>query len=325
VDSLSRAFNDCASEIKPNDSINKGFGLSTPEFDRIADIYDETRRALDVKTLAGITGVLARHHCRSLLEIGVGTGRISAPLAKTGIALVGMDISRRMMEKARVKGLGDLVLAEGKTAPFKEKSFDGVVMAHVFHLLEEPVAVMREAARVSKVGVFALLRKREGDRVWFPFYGAGDMSSPPGGGSSTDPRTKFLEERRERFRKIADRYNWKWDSSRFRNWRREREILESYPPDEFKTVSDVIVTETIEDRIARYQKGGYGFMSEMPPGMKEEIINEMRASASTFQQLAGGPRHEIYQVAFWRSGRLLGTKEGKKVATRRRRLQPRRI
>jgi ubiquinone/menaquinone biosynthesis C-methylase UbiE len=282
--------------------------LASPEFDRIADVYDETRRALDVETLNGMKAVLDRHGCRSLLEIGVGTGRVSAPLARTGIDLVGMDISRRMMERARSKGLMNLVAAEGKMSPFKEKSFDGVVMAHVFHLLEDPLVVMREAARASRVGVFALLRKRDTDRAWFPFYGAGEVSAPAVGGSSEDPASRFLEERRERFRQISDKYHWKWDPSRFRNWRREREILEAVPPDDLQTVSDVIVTETVEDRIARFQKGGYGFMSEMPAEMKEEIVREMRASASSFLQFAGRPRHETYQVAFWRSERLL---EGK--------------
>ena len=276
--------------------------MSVPEFDRIADVYDETRRALDVETLRGMKAFFAVHGCRSILEVGVGTGRVSAPLAKAGTAIVGVDISRRMMEKARLKGITNLVLAEATMLPFKGRSFDGVVMAHVFHLLENPLVVLREGARVARVGVFALIRKRDTDRVWFPFYGTEKVPVHATGGSEEDARSKFLEERRERFRRIAEKFNWKWDPSRFRNWQREREILESTPPNEIREISNVLVTETIEDRIARFQKGGYGSFAEMPAEMREEIIKEMRRTSAT---TAVQPRREVYQMAFWQSSRLL--------------------
>jgi SAM-dependent methyltransferase len=236
--------------------------------------------------------------------MGVGTGRVSAPLAKAGIAVVGMDISRRMMERARSKGLPNLVLAEGRLSPFKEQSFDGVIMAHVFHLLEDPLAVLREAARVAKVGVFALLRKRGAASGWFPFYGVRDPSAPDRPGFSEDTSSQLLEEQRERFRKIADKYHWRRDPSRFRDWSRERTILESSPPDEIHEVSSVLVTDTVENRIARLQKGGYSFTSGMPAEMIEEVVKELRTSASAFKS-EGGARHVVYQVAFWRSCRLL--------------------
>jgi hypothetical protein len=166
---------------------------------------------------------------------------------------------------------------------------------------------MREAARVSRVGVFGLLRKRTGSRPWFPFYGGGN---PPflGSGSEGDETAarKFFEERRERFRKIAEKYHWNWNlSQRYRNWRNEQEILETHPPDDLRVVSNVIVNETMEDRITRFQKGGYGFTSEMPAEMREEIVKEMRTDASSLPQWARQPRNEVYQVALWRSESLL--------------------
>ena len=281
--------------------------MSTVEFDRIADVYDETRRALGKETLDGIRQMLTEHGCNSILEIGVGTGRVSAPLLKSGYEISGVDVSRRMMERARTKGVSTLILADGRMTPFREKSFDATLMAHVFHLLEDPLSVMYEAARVSRVGVFALVRRRAGNRPWFPFYGGEDL--PPfgacGGGDEMAAR-KFFEERRERFRKIAVKYHWDWDSSRrYRNWRNEQEILETRPPDDLKVVSDVLVSETMEDRIARFQKGGYGFASEMPVEMREEIIKEMRANVSSLPEWARQPRREVYQVALWLSKSLL--------------------
>jgi SAM-dependent methyltransferase len=281
--------------------------LSTVEFDRIADVYDETRRALGEETLDGIRQMLTRHGCNSVLEIGVGTGRVSAPLLKSGYEVSGVDVSRRMMERARAKGVSNLVLADGRMTPFREKSFDATLMAHVFHLLEGPLSVMREAARVSRVGVFALVRRGTGGRPWFPFYGGEDLPSfDADGGSSEMAARKFFEERRERFRKIAEKYHWNWNPSQhYRNWRNEQEILETYPPDDLKVVSDVLVNETMEDRIARFQKGGYGFTSEMPVEMREEVIKEMRANVSAHPEWVQRPRREVYQVALWLSKSLL--------------------
>ena len=284
-----------------------GRGMSTVEFDRIADVYDETRRALGEEALDGIRQMLTKHGCSSILEIGVGTGRVSAPLLKDGYEISGVDVSRRMMEKARAKGVNNLILADGRMTPFREKSFDATLMAHVFHLLEDPLSVVREAARVSRVGVFALVRRRDGNRPWFPFYGGEDLSSfDAGGGNEEMAARKLFEERRERFKKIAEKYHWSWDSSRrYRNWRNEQEILETHPPDDLKVVSDALVNETMEERIARFQKGGYGFASDMPVDMREEVIREMRASVSSLPQRVQQPRREVYQIALWLSRSLL--------------------
>ena len=279
--------------------------MTIAEFDRIADVYDETRRALDLETLKGIKEMLAKHGCHSILEIGVGTGRIAIPFIEGDYEVTGADISRKMMEKARAKGMKNLFLAEGGKAPFRDESFDATLMAHVFHLLENPMSVLREAARISRVGVFALVRKRSGARgPWSWFYG-GDNSLP----SDDEGTRKFLDERRELFGKISEKYGWSLNpSQRFRNWRREQEILETYPPDDLKVVSDVVVNDSIEETIARFEKGGYSFMSRMPDEMRREIIQEMRAYSASSSTLAQGPpqpSHEVYQVALWNSKRLL--------------------
>lgn len=278
--------------------------MAAAEFDSIADVYDETRRPLDGETLNGIDEMLEKHGCRSVLEIGVGTGRVSVPLTKNGYEVVGVDLSKRMMERARTKGIKNLVLAEGGRTPFREQIFDAVLMAHVFHLLQEPMAVMHEAARVSRVGVFALVRKGVRDRPWLTLFGGGP---PVINESGNDESTKRLfEQRRERFRQIAEKYHWSWDSShRLRNWGREQELLETHPPDDLEVVSDIVINETVEERIARFEKGGFSFASRMPEEMRKELVSEMRASASSYPRLALQARHEVYQVAMWRSKSLL--------------------
>jgi len=280
--------------------------MATAEFDRIADVYDDTRRALDEETLDGMSGMLAKGNCHSVLEIAVGTGRVSTPLIKRGYEITGVDISRRMMEKARGKGMANLLLADGGSIPFKDKTFDATLMAHVFHLLEDPFPLMREGARVSRVGVFVLLRKG-GFRPWFGLWGGGNAPAEAIRGNTDQGEVaKFVEERRTRFRKLAEKYHWDWNSGRGpRHWGKEEEILKSHPPDELKVVSDVVMNNSLEERIARIEKGGYGFFSEMPVEMKREIIKNMRDEGPTLPDWARQPSHEVNQVAMWKSETLL--------------------
>jgi ubiquinone/menaquinone biosynthesis C-methylase UbiE len=270
--------------------------MTTVEHDEIADVYDETRRALDADTLNGTKEMLAAHDCRSILEIGVGTGRVSLPLYKNGYEMTAVDISRKMMARAKVKGLKSLILANGSQLPFRDKSFDATLMAHVFHLLENPISVMREAARVSRVEIFALVRKRTGSGPWF--YGGSPSDD------LSEEAIKQFEDRRKRFRQIAEKYGWNWDSS-LRFWNdpldREQEILETNPPDELKLVSDVTVNESVEARIARFEKGGHTFAMNMPEEMRKEIIKEMRSNPSEWMSQ---PRREIYQIVLWKSETL---------------------
>ena len=269
--------------------------MTEAEFDSIARVYDETRRAIDAETLNGVVGMLSAHRCWSVLEIGVGTGRVSFPLSKEGIMTSGVDISRKMLERARSKGAIDLVQASGDATPFREKSFDAVLLAHVIHIIENSEGVLLEGARVSRVGVFALVRRRDDDWATFPsFWGGSEAGGTPGSDE---------EERREWFRKLSKKYNWSWDRARLRDWGRERRLMERYPPDELVQVSDTMDTATFEDRIDRVEKGAYAFMSGMPDGMREELVAFMRQRAT--QRRAPGPRHLIYQVAFWRSETFL--------------------
>ena len=279
--------------------------MSKFEFDRIADIYDDTRRPLNEATLAGIKKMLTKYRCRSILEIGVGTGRISLPLSNAGFETTGLDLSRRMMERARAKGLTDLILAEASLVPLREKTLDATFMAHVFHLLDDPLTVMRAAAKVSRVGVFALVRKRQGNWPWFAFFGGEGRIGTDGATEKTEDVKAFLERRRARFRKIAEKYEWHWNPERHaRNWGREREIVETHPPDELVVVSEAVETDSLEERIDRLKKGAYSFMGNMPAEMKDELVEMMRTDYATLPEWAKRPRHEVFQIAFWRSETL---------------------
>src|SRR2546428_11582857 len=106
-------------------------------FDRVAAIYDETR-SLAPRVMARVLAVLVDElHGKRVLEIGVGTGRYAAPLQKSGIRVVGADISRKMVEIGLAKGLRDVIFADTARLPFKSGSFDVGTTNHVLHLIPD--------------------------------------------------------------------------------------------------------------------------------------------------------------------------------------------
>ena len=65
-------------------------------FERAADFYDKTRALPDEvanKLTEALFAELSNAGAESVLEVGVGTGRISRPLMARGIRVHGVDIS----------------------------------------------------------------------------------------------------------------------------------------------------------------------------------------------------------------------------------------
>lgn len=127
-------------------------------FDRAADYYDATRGfppgvEHEVAQAFVRAGTLARD--ARLLEIGVGTGRIALPLSLHVGEYVGVDISTAMMDKLRARMDGHpirLMQADAAHLPLASGAFDAAVAVHVFHLVGEAAAALREVARALRPG-----------------------------------------------------------------------------------------------------------------------------------------------------------------------------
>ncbi|MDD4335470.1 MAG: class I SAM-dependent methyltransferase [Desulfotomaculaceae bacterium] len=93
---------------------------------------------------------------QSILDIGCGTGAIlSRALSEfAGIQACGIDLSRKMIEKAaEVLGPGvQLVVGDSDDLPWPHNFFDLVVCNSSFHHFPEPVKVLNEINRVLKPG-----------------------------------------------------------------------------------------------------------------------------------------------------------------------------
>ncbi len=124
---------------------------------RWAPIYDHTFGAL---TNAGRRRVAALANAKggSLLEVGVGTG-MSLRFYGGSLRITGIDASREMLEKARVKVKSNgythveaLTEMDARAMTFADDSFDHVAALHIMSVVPDPDRVLAELARVCKIG-----------------------------------------------------------------------------------------------------------------------------------------------------------------------------
>lgn len=137
-------------------------------WDEYAPFYDwENARTLGRRDLPYWRHVLGLEAVRTL-ELGCGTGRLLVPLARAGVAMTGIDLSRPMLDRARVRAVRlpqakrpDLVRGDIRALPFRARAF-GAVMAP-YGLLQSLVndvdleAMLGEVRRVlPKGGLLAI-------------------------------------------------------------------------------------------------------------------------------------------------------------------------
>jgi phosphatidylethanolamine/phosphatidyl-N-methylethanolamine N-methyltransferase len=107
----------------------------------------------------GRTAVVDALGCRPgdrVLEVGVGTG-LSLPLYPPGVRVTGVDVSREMLEKARVRvakrnfaHVEALLEMDAEAMSFADASFDKVVAMYVVSVVANPARLLAELHRVCK-------------------------------------------------------------------------------------------------------------------------------------------------------------------------------
>ena len=92
-----------------------------------------------------------------VIEVGIGTG-ISLGLYPSGCEVVGIDLTRKMLERAQKKKLKqkldhvDLFEMDAENMTFNDDSFDHAVAAFVVTVVPNPEKMVSEMKRVTKAG-----------------------------------------------------------------------------------------------------------------------------------------------------------------------------
>lgn len=125
-------------------------------FDRAVSFYDETRGfppGIDQRAAALIAQAAALDNTKSVLEIGIGTGRMALPLSNHVGTVYGADISAGMLGELLAKRDQARIYptqADAAHLPYATASMDGVLVSHVFHLVADLPGVIAELRRVLK-------------------------------------------------------------------------------------------------------------------------------------------------------------------------------
>lgn len=134
------------------------------EPDEVADMFDGVAKRYDFMNnlLSGGNAPLWRFATvkaidpqpgERVLDIAAGTGTSSASFARSGAAVVGVDISEGMLEEARRKHQNvEFVLADAEKLPFHADEFDAVTISFGLRNVNDPRKALDEMYRVLKPG-----------------------------------------------------------------------------------------------------------------------------------------------------------------------------
>lgn len=125
-------------------------------YDTVADTYDkhyDHKRGRNYHTHISNYLIKALPEKGDLLDIGCGTGLFVEKYIRHGGTAVGLDISQKMIERARTRCSGcEFAVGNGENIPFRDQSFDSVSSLLVFSYVKAPETMLSEVYRVMRPG-----------------------------------------------------------------------------------------------------------------------------------------------------------------------------
>lgn len=141
---------------------NNVFDLFTDKYDAWYD--SEEGRLLYESEITCIRPVVESSP-KPILEIGVGTGRFAMHFPD----VIGIDPSLNALKMAGKRGV-KIVHGDGEHLPFKDKTFDCILIIMTLCFVENPLDVLKEAGRVLNKNGSILLDIVPKDSPWGIFY-----------------------------------------------------------------------------------------------------------------------------------------------------------
>jgi SAM-dependent methyltransferase len=101
-------------------------------------------------------------------DVGCGPGAFAAALCARGVRVTAIDSAQAMLDAVEARGLGcELVLADALELPLATGSHDAACLVQVLEYVDDPVAALREAARVVRPGGVVLAADTDWDTQGF--------------------------------------------------------------------------------------------------------------------------------------------------------------
>ena len=123
---------------------NKGFDLWANDYDRTVGLSDESGAypfAGYKQILNAIYNRVLSAGCRTVLDIGFGTGTLTAKLYERGLAVFGQDFSEKMIALAREKmpnaALIQADFSLGLAPELKQNRYDAILATYSLHHLTD--------------------------------------------------------------------------------------------------------------------------------------------------------------------------------------------
>lgn len=199
--------------------------MKSLSFGSMVELYDETRtfdRDCFDSALDFLVGRFPPRNFGNVLEPGIGTGRIAAPMAERGYRITGVDISEEMLSilKRRLaqseKPLQISVqMADMTELPFSDGSFDMVMAVHLFWFIKEWRKAVDEILRVIRTdGAVVLMHTGMGAEVPLLNDRYKELCAEQGcpiesvGVKSTSEVINYVAEMGCHVEQIRDRWRW---------------------------------------------------------------------------------------------------------------------